>query len=820
MKKYLSLILICIGLTVSKADNANWKIHPIFDEEVSHVVETPDYVYFTSRNMQKNTKNETFFSLFRYDKKGDELLPLSTTNFLNGNNISDIIYNPDKGYLGVVYVDHNIDLIQNNGKVINIPYYKQATLSNSKKVNSISVDPSNDRLYLATDFGYVAINDKKAEVAESRIYGTPLSAFARMGDVFLAVEDDRLIFAETSAPRLSLNQYLTITFVDGAQSLHPLNDNLCLIVAGEGNVSSVHKISRESNGDFRIEPLFSGTLFNVENNPTGITIAASDAFYHIAKDGTLTRLSRPGEYANSAAGSENLSEIWNGEARKGLSSVKHSGETWSLTRDWMLPNAPASFASSSFIDHPDLGTLALGYGYREATLGYFGTPPLQLCAYKQGRWKNLAPIYTNPSRGHVLMSPTGMVQDQNNRNYLYITSYRNGIMRLNLTDPEDIIHLSVDNDVDKGNPGFEILPPTQINAKGFWNQSPPGFDKQGNLWINFSNWDDQTATKAYFYCWKREDLLSLRADNINVPDIIAFDVPFARTNRNTAIPLIKTGTGLIVITAGLYDDRMALIDTKGTPTNTNDDQVYVFPNFTDTDGNRVEVENIRFLWEDPNTGYVWIGHANGLCYFVPSKVLAGDYSVTRVKVSRNDGTNLADYLLEGVAVNNMVSDGEGRKWFATSGGGVVCTSSDGREILEEFNASNSPLPDDVVLGLGYDTSANSLMIATNKGYAEYSLPASQSSSSKADIKAYPNPVRPDYSGYVTITDIPQGSFVKIVDAGGNLVKELGVMSGFEMLWDVSDSNFNRVKSGVYHIMVSPSDENGKYNAVGKILVVS
>lgn len=820
MKKYLSLILFCLGFAATKADNANWKIHPIFDEEVSHVVETPDYVYFTSRNMQANTRNETFFSLFRYDKKGDELLPLSTSNILNGNNVSDIIYNPQKGYLGVVYIDYNIDLIQNNGKVINIPYYKQASLSNSKKVNSLSIDPASDRLYLATDFGYVSINDKKAEVAESRIYGTPFTAFARMGDVFLAIEDGRLIFADTNNPRLSLDQYEFIDLVEGARSLHPVNDNLCLIVTTENNGSTVKKVSRESNGDFKIEDVITGTLFNVENNPTGVTVAASDALYHIAKDGTLSKMPRHENYRNNAASSENMSEIWNGEARKGLSSLKRSGENWSLTRDWMLPNAPASFASTSFLSHANLGMLALGYGYREATLNYYGSPPLQLSAYKQGRWKNLAPIYTNPSRGAILRSATGMVQDPNNRNYLYITSYRNGIMRLNLTDPEDIIHLGFENDADKGNPGFEILPPVQINSKGYWNQSPPGFDKQGNLWINFSNWDDQSGTKAYFYCWSREDLLSLRANNIKVPDIISFNVPFTRTNRNTAIPLTKTGAGLLVITAGLYDERLALIDTKGTPTNTNDDQVYVFPNFTDTDGNRLEVENIRFLWEDPYTGYVWMGHTDGICYFVPSKVLGGDYSVTRVKVSRNDGTNLADYLLDGVSVNNMAIDGEGRKWFATSGGGVICTTSDGREILEEFNVSNSPLPDDVIMGIGYDGSNNSLMIATGKGYAEYSLPASQSSSTKADVRAYPNPVRPDYSGYVTITDIPQGSFVKIVDSAGNLVKELGVMSGFEMLWDVSDSNFNRVNSGVYHIMVSPSDENGKYNAVGKILVMS
>lgn len=37
--------------------------------------------------------------------------------------------------------------------------------------------------------------------------------------------------------------------------------------------------------------------------------------------------------------------------------------------------------------------------------------------------------------------------------------------------------------------------------------------------------------------------------------------------------------------------------------------------------------------------------------------MAGDGKVTRIKVARNDGTNLADYLLNLVPVNHITSDG-------------------------------------------------------------------------------------------------------------------------------------------------------------------
>lgn len=801
------------------ADNASWKIHPIFDEEVSHVIETPNYVYFTSRNMIKNTANDTYFSLFRYVKKGEELQSLSKNNYLNGNNVSDIVYNPEKGYLMVLYTDYNIDLIHNNGDVTNIPFYSKANMSQSKGVNLMTIDPGSDRVYFATDFGYVAINDKKGEIAESRIYGSPLKGFCRMGEYYLALDDNRLLYAKTSSPRLSLDQYEEVVMVEGAEGLYPLSDGMAVLVTKNNGVSGVKRVRKTENG-FDIENLFDARLYNIENTGNGIVMAGADAIFQITKDGNVAQLKRHEDYSNSAAYSSNLSDVWNGMLRKGLSNLKKSGEQWSLVKDWMLPNAPATYASTSFANHPEQGLLVLGFGMREPTMRLYDKNPLQLSSYLQGRWKNLAPIYTDPERGSVLTSPTGIIVDPNNKKYVYITSYHNGIMRLNLKDPKDIIHISMKGDPDHNNPGFGILPPEQNLVEGYWNITQPYFDKQGNLWMNFSNWDEQNSSSTFFYCWMKEDLAASTPISIKGPEIVEFAVPFSRTNRTSALPLLKTGNGLIVVSGGLYHERMALVDSKGTPLNTQDDKVYIFPNFTDADGNTLELSFIRYFWEDPATGYVWLCHSDGVCYFQPSQVLSDNYFVVRPKVARNDGTNLADYLLDGVAVNHVVADGEGRKWFSTAGAGIICTSADGREILEEFNTSNSPLPDDVVFGIGYDETNNSLMISTGKGYAEYLLPLSQSSSAKADIRAYPNPVRPEFSGYVTITDIPQGSFVKITDVSGNLIKDLGIMTGFEMLWDISDSNFNRVKSGVYRIMISPSDENGSYSTAGKILVVS
>ncbi len=73
------------------------------------------------------------------------------------------------------------------------------------------------------------------------------------------------------------------------------------------------------------------------------------------------------------------------------------------------------------------------------------------------------------------------------------------------------------------------------------------------------------------------------------------------------------------------------------------------------------------LYEDMQTGLLWVGSDVGLFTINPRKFLSDNGKVNRIKVARNDGTNLADYLLNGVGVNDITSDSQGRKWFATMG---------------------------------------------------------------------------------------------------------------------------------------------------------
>ncbi len=85
------------------------------------------------------------------------------------------------------------------------------------------------------------------------------------------------------------------------------------------------------------------------------------------------------------------------------------------------------------------------------------------------------------------------------------------------------------------------------------------------------------------------------------------------------------------------------------------------------------------------------------------------------------------------------------------------------------------------------------------------------------VRAFPNPVTPDYYGYVTIDGLPESALVKIVDSEGNLVRELGRAEGGSIQWDILNLYGKRVRTGVYFVLSSTS--NGEAN-VAKILVMN
>ena len=173
--------------------------------------------------------------------------------------------------------------------------------------------------------------------------------------------------------------------------------------------------------------------------------------------------------------------------------------------------------------------------------------------------------------------------------------------------------------------------------------------------------------------------------------------------------------------------------------------------------------------------------------------------------------------MSGVYIKDIEIDGANRKWIGTNNNGIYLVSADGQETIHHFTTENSPLPSDCIESIAINNITGEVFIGTDKGIAGYMSDATTPAEEldKNNIHAYPNPVRADYSGYISITGLTHDCNVKIVDAAGYLINE-GYSNGGQYTWNGRNMRGEKVASGVYHVLTY--DSNGKEGVATKILV--
>ena len=125
-------------------------------------------------------------------------------------------------------------------------------------------------------------------------------------------------------------------------------------------------------------------------------------------------------------------------------------------------------------------------------------------------------------------------------------------------------------------------------------------------------------------------------------------------------------------------------------------------------------------------------------------------------------------------------------------------SADGTNVISHFNTENSPLLSDVVYRVCCDPYSNAVYVTTSNGMMVYRTNSTPAENSYSNVYAYPNPVRPDYYGLITISGLMDNTLVKIADASGNVVKQLKSTGG-ACTWDGTVDGAERVRSGVYFV---------------------
>lgn len=216
-----------------------------------------------------------------------------------------------------------------------------------------------------------------------------------------------------------------------------------------------------------------------------------------------------------------------------------------------------------------------------------------------------------------------------------------------------------------------------------------------------------------------------------------------------------------------------------------------------------------------NDGEVWIGTSNGISFFSSTRNLfTADPPDAKTPFIRTG--KFSEPLLQYENVTAIEVDGANRKWIGTRQG-LWLFNAEGTKSLKFFNTENSPLFSNSIIDLELNPETGELYIATDKGIIIYKTDAVEADDDFGDVYAYPNPVRPEYTGPIAIKGLIENCTVKITDMAGNLVYET-VSLGGQAVWDGNDFSGNRVKSGIYLVFAANSDGSKKTQT--KIAVVN
>lgn len=808
-----------------------WRLHPTFDGDIERIIDTPNFTYLLS-NCQPYYPStfdnaEPALSLFRYNKNEDEIEWLNKQNLLSENILQAAEYNFDSRYLVAIYDNGNIDFIYDNGDVVNVPGLKLANSSYSKTARSICFNTPKKEVFIATGFGYVVINEANGEIKYSRNFNRAFSGIACLEDAVVLVDSNGLYVGRYSD--MDFNQFVKKNEYRDVERIIKLSDDKIIVTQIYGWDGEVRSLCYNEDGSWVDTLLFKYYIKSLEANKNGVTVSGFDQIWNIDKDLNTEKIQKEESDKDTKLASWDLKKYFISKWRDGL-SVKNlnNNKEWLAEIEGMIPNASNAYKCNEIKYHPDYGLLVRNHGINRIFFSHEVNTPDLLSLLKGLTWHSVSTTYKSPSPMFEQWNPRGIAVDPQKRNHIYSGSTLHGLLRLDIDKPEESLRIGRTNDA--GNVGEKFIG-VQEPFKEFGMLCPysaPYFDSYGNLWTVWYDYDlhkknggDNSISDVEIYYWTPEDrLASSNSKNFKPLKKIPLKNVKCSNYQKLVAFMSSASKNILMYCSGAWEEYPVFIDHKGTLDNQSDDERVDIKEFTDQDGTTVNFAYIMSVYEDTSAGLVWLGLDNGVINFRPSEIMKTGGRVNRIKVSRNDGTNLADYLLDGVSVNCIVPDNSGRKWFGTGGGGIVVTSADGTEVLRTYTTENSDLPDNMVYSICYNPENNSMMISTDKGLVEHFLSTSAGGDSDNKAVVYPNPVRPDYFGYVTIEGLADNALVKIVDAGGNLIKEVGFAAGGEARWDVTNLNSKRVPGGVYYVLASGAPDGEGFSTVGKVLVVN
>jgi ligand-binding sensor domain-containing protein len=730
--------------------------------------------------------------LFFYDKRENSIRRKTTIQGLSSVRLTASSYDPSTQIQVVGYENGNIDLILQNGRVINIPDIFRWQTTGSKRINKIIIE-SSERAYLCCDFGIVMLNLRQRQISENYFIGpnnshvevydlafgdlslgdSSVYAATHIGLLRAANRFSRLLVADTSWHEIPIR----LQTEQALKSVNFWNENLIVHQLGFTDENDVthndiiwrrdsenqwHILDSERTNQIKVSK---NRLFQLRKIPD---VAWLWEVWEYDSDFQVLHRYR-GEDHNVLWGLEDIEvdsehNIWISTGSHGLSR---------LTPDWkhagnIIPRGPASNSVYSLTHSPT--TLYSANGAVITANWVPGRQTLSVDILQNGNWR----VFDYRSVSSVrLTDAVAVAENPRNPNEFVVASWEYGVLQRNADGTAKIYNAFEGSEGDFSRCG-EVK-----------------FDKKNNLW----------TTTAF-----SERQLHKRSPSSD--DWIAYDLGHVIPNAINKNPRefivdyydqlwIRIGFGILLFfreadnPAGFEVLRANLKDQNGQ-----------------------QVTDLNCLVEDKK-GYIWLGTSRGILINRTSRQLFNNPNGLESTVVFLTINHAGRPLLENESVTAIAVDGADRKWIGTASSGVFLVSATGTELIHQFNMQNSPLNSNTITALAINPQTGDVYIGTDKGLMSFGGDATEGSRDKQKIVIFPNPVRADFTGEIGIQGLVNNAQVHITDASGRLVFQ-GVANGGMITWNGATRNGQRVNPGVY--LVFASNDDGSVGNVGKIFI--
>ncbi len=724
-----------------------------------------------------------------YNKEDNTVKNLSKIDGLNDAGVSKIKYHEATGTLVIGYANGNIDLMTEDG-VTNLNDIKRSNIMGSKNINHIAF--KGNLAYLSCAFGIVVVDLVKVEIKETYLNIGPngtqieVSSVTFKGDsIFIASAGG--IMAGSTLPNYNLidfNNWLTFKTANGIpantvfKSIGTLNNRVYASTA----VGAIYTTD--------------GTQWVIDNSfifPTATTINISFSnntlqFIHRNKIISLNSNAEKTEINNLNsvydAYFESATTQWLADSQGGI--IKNEGEN----KTKIYPNSPyynTAFRLRNFTDWNGIENIVVTTGgYDDG--GTAKKIPNGIYIFRDGIWENFNSELGNFPSGNDF--ECYIESDYNTADSsLYVASWK-GLVKFKRTGVNTANSVLL-NRFNTNNNMVDLYP-----DGGYYVLFDVKFDSNHKGWIIGSQRSSIQQPTLFSFKgdqWKAYNFADISEKATLYPVEIMID---GSDNKWIRYPK-NNGGGIVVFNENLPVGKQ-------------------YKYLTDQVGQgKLPSMGTSCLSKDIN-GAIWVGTDKGIAVFNnPTQILNSTSYEATTPVFENQP------LLHDKAVKCITIDGANRKWIGTDAG-VWLFNEDGSKEIANFNIDNSPLPSNNIYDIEICKTTGEVFFATDAGIISYRgdatdpLTINTNEASEFKVKIFPNPITPEFSGYIGISGLPSQTNVKITDINGVLVYETQ-SNGGTATWNGHTYNGEKVQSGVY--LVFATNKEGLQTMVSKFAVI-